>query len=520
MKISPASGAVPKAGQTTLADVLRGNKKEDDEAITSRREISTSRELGFNGSGNKPKIHLEFTPWYSGTRRFVGGPGPVGGGLVETVGMDSEKPDRWRRVVKVKLGKKRHRFALNCEETMQKFVAAGVTVLLLGSVPSGFAQQQRAEPFSAEGIPPVPLPDPPVEFDTAEGERIRVSVVTAGLTYPWGFEFLPDGSVLVTERLGTLRVIRDGALEPAPLAGVPEVYTEQALAGLMDVAIHPEFAQNRWVYLTYSKPTENGSAVALARGRLEGAVITEVRDLFVSNGDGAAAGAARLLFAPDGSLFMSLGGAFGGRRAAAQDPASHVGKMLRLNDDGTAHADNPLAGQAGAAEVYSLGHRNQMGVALHPDTGELWASEHAPQGGDEVNIILPGQNYGWPEVSYSGSSPIRVQRLTSQEARQVARRSDRMSRGPLQFQQEQLFIPHAACTSEDRFDGRVDRFDHTEADGMEAVGGDAVEMTTEERPEALHLREPLPAQRFHPADEEVPHAHRRLIGPEAVELFA
>ena len=284
---------------------------------------------------------------------------------------------------------------------MQRFVAAGVTVLLLGAVPSGFAQQQRAEPFSAEGIPPVPLPDPPVEFDTAEGERIRVSVVTAGLTYPWGFEFLPDGSVLVTERLGTLRVIRDGTLEPAPLAGVPEVYTEQALAGLMDVAIHPEFAQNRWVYLTYSKPTENGSAVALARGRLEGAVLTEVRDLFVSNGDGAAAGASRLLFAPDGSLFMSLGGAFGGRRAAAQDPASHVGKMLRLNDDGTAHADNPLARQAGAAEVYSLGHRNQMGVALHPDTGELWASEHAPQGGDEVNIILPGQNYGWPEVSYS-----------------------------------------------------------------------------------------------------------------------
>ena len=120
--------------------------------------------------------------------------------------------------------------------------------------------------------------------------------------------------------------------------------------------------------------------------------------------------------------------------------------------------------------------------------------------------------------SFYGSSPIRVQRLTSQEARQVARRSDRMSRGPLQFQQEQLFIPHAACTSEDRFDGRVDRFDHTEADGMEAVGGDAVEMTTEERPEALHLREPLPAQRFHPADEEVPHAHRRLIGPDTAVL--
>lgn len=273
-------------------------------------------------------------------------------------------------------------------------VLAGVvlTVQALGN-----AQQ----PFSAEGIPGVPLPDPPVEYDTAEGQRIRVSVVADGLTYPWGFAFLPDGRVLVTERLGTLRVIRDGVLDPTPLAGVPEVHTGQALAGMMDVAVHPAFAENRWVYLTYSKPTENGSVVALARGRLDGQVLTEVRDLFVSNGTGGP-GASRLVFAPDGALFMSLGGAFGGRRSEAQDPASHVGKMLRLRVDGSAPADNPFAGHADAqAEVYSLGHRNQMGVAIHPETGELWASEHAPQGGDEVNIIRPGQNYGWPEVSYS-----------------------------------------------------------------------------------------------------------------------
>jgi glucose/arabinose dehydrogenase len=279
---------------------------------------------------------------------------------------------------------------------------AVIAVLAIAQVPVLHAQQQAPEPFAASGIPVVPLPDPPVEFGTAEGQRIRVSVVSDGLTYPWGFAFLPDGSVLVTERLGTVRVIRDGVLQPAPLAGIPEVYTEQALAGLMDVAVHPDFAQNRWVYLTYSKPTETGSTVALARGRLDGTVLSEVRDLFVSNGDGAAAGASRLVFAPDGSLFMSLGGAFGGRRAAAQDPASHVGKMLRLRDDGTAPDDNPLADRDGArTEVFSLGHRNQMGVAIHPETGELWASEHAPQGGDEVNIIRPGQNYGWPEVSYS-----------------------------------------------------------------------------------------------------------------------
>lgn len=273
-------------------------------------------------------------------------------------------------------------------------VLAGV-VLAVQAV--GNAQQ----PFSAEGIPAVPLPNSPVEYDTAEGQRIRVSVVADGLTYPWGFSFLPDGRVLVTERLGTLRVIRDGVLDPVPLAGVPEVRTGQTLAGLMDVAVHPAFAENRWVYLTYSKPTENGSVVALARGRLDGQVLTEVRDLFVSNGNGPP-GASRLVFAPDGALFMSVGGALGGRRSEAQDPASHVGKMLRLRDDGSAPDDNPFAGHADAqAEVYSLGHRNQMGVAIQPETGELWASEHAPQEGDEVNIIRPGQNYGWPEVSYA-----------------------------------------------------------------------------------------------------------------------
>ena len=287
---------------------------------------------------------------------------------------------------------------------MHRFIAVlvGATLLVMLASYVLDAQQPDAEPFAAEGIPVVPLPDPPVEYGTAEGQRIRVSVVTDGLTYPWGFTFLPDGSVLVTERLGTLRVIRNGVLEPTPLSGVPEVYTGQALAGLMDVAVHPEFSDNRWVYLTYSKPTETGSTVALARGRLEGQVLSEVRDLFVSNGDGAAAGASRLLFAPDGTLFMTLGGAFGGRRPAAQDPASHVGKMLRLRDDGVAAEENPFVGQADAEpEVFSLGHRNQMGVAIHPDTGELWASEHAPQGGDEVNIIRPGQNYGWPVVSYS-----------------------------------------------------------------------------------------------------------------------
>ena len=274
-------------------------------------------------------------------------------------------------------------------------------LLALAACLGAHQDDPEPEPFTAEGIPAVPFPNGPLEYDTASGQRIRVVVVTEGLTYPWGLAFLPDGSLLVTERLGALRRIRNGALDPDLIAGVPEVFTESPLAGLMDVAVHPEFADNRLVYLTYSKPIEDGSRVALARGRFEGGALSEVRDLFVSEGT-TAGGAARLVFAPDGMLYMTVGGAFGGIRSHAQDAANHAGKILRLRDDGTAPEDNPFAGQEGLApEVFSLGHRNPMGVAIHPETGDLWASEHGVMGGDEVNVILRGRNYGWPDVSYS-----------------------------------------------------------------------------------------------------------------------
>ena len=278
---------------------------------------------------------------------------------------------------------------------------AAAATLALPAPPAAAGQEREPPPFAADGIPAAPLPDAPVVYDTAAGSRIRVSVVTAGLTYPWGLAFLPDGRVLVTERLGTLRQIRDGALDPAPIAGVPEVSTAAALAGLMDVAAHPRFAENRLVYLTYSKPAADGSTVALARGRLEDGALSGVRDVFVADA-AANGGASRVVFAPDGTLYLSVGGAFSGRRPLAQDPASHVGKVLRLRDDGAAPDDNPFADRPGhRPEVFSLGHRNPMGLAIHPETGELWASEHAPMGGDEVNRILPGRNYGWPVVSYS-----------------------------------------------------------------------------------------------------------------------
>ena len=279
-----------------------------------------------------------------------------------------------------------------------------VTTLVLLTPPTFGAQPRQQNVFAANGIPPVPLPDTPVVFDTAEGQRIRVVVVAKGLSHPWGLALLPNGNMLVTERSGSLRLIRDGVLDPTPIPGVPEVFTKVNLAGLMDVALHPQFSQNEFVYLTYSKPTESGATVALARGRFDGHALSEVRDLFVADADGRGTAASRVLFGPDGMLYMTLGGAINATSSgkSAQDPASHIGKLLRLRDDGSVPDDNPFVGQAGyKPEIYTLGHRNQLGLAFHPETGALWASENGPMGGDEVNIIVPGHNYGWPVVSYS-----------------------------------------------------------------------------------------------------------------------
>ena len=281
-------------------------------------------------------------------------------------------------------------------------MAVAVAVSIGMATPNLAAQQQGT--FAAEGIPAVPLPDVPVVFDTAEGQRIRVTVVTTGLSHPWGFTFLPDGDLLITERGGTLRRVRDGVLDPTPVAGLPEIFTGVNLAGLMDVAIHPQFTENGFVYLTYSKPTEDGATVALARGRLEEQALSEVRDIFVADADGRGIAASRILFGPDHEMYMTVGGAISATSdgQGAQDPASHVGKLLRLQDDGSARDDNPFVGRDGyKPELFSMGHRNQLGLAFHPDTGELWASENAPMGGDEVNIITAGKNYGWPIVSYS-----------------------------------------------------------------------------------------------------------------------
>ena len=255
------------------------------------------------------------------------------------------------------------------------------------------------------GLPAKPLGAGPFEFVTAEqGQKIRVSVVVRGLAHPWSLAFLPDGSMLVTERPGRLRVIRDGRLDPTPIAGVPTVRTD-GNGGLMDVALHPRFAENRLVYLTYTKPVENTRGTpSLARGRLDGATLTEVRDLVVPEAyDGNSGLNGRVVFGKDGMIYMSTGGNI---RDIAQNPASLRGKILRLRDDGSVPDDNPFAGRPGyRPEIFTIGHRNTLALIIHPDTGVIWNNENGPNGGDEINIIRPGANYGWPLVSFGRDYP-------------------------------------------------------------------------------------------------------------------
>lgn len=271
----------------------------------------------------------------------------------------------------------------------------GAILIAMSTATPAPAQQRAAAP--AIGLPHVALGDGPFVFDTAEQHKIRVVVVTKGLSHPWSLVFLPGGNMLVTERAGRLRIIRDGVLDPQPLAGVPKVNAVRN-AGLFDVALHPKFAENKLVYFTYSKPGEGGkSATTLARGRLEASGLVDVQDLFVSDWS-TVLGGSRIVFAPDGTIFMTTGAAFGN---LAQDTNSDYGKILHLRDDGSVPTDNPFVGRPGyKPEIYTLGHRDQLGLAFDPQTGALYNDENGPNGGDEMNVILPGRNYGWPLISF------------------------------------------------------------------------------------------------------------------------
>jgi glucose/arabinose dehydrogenase len=270
---------------------------------------------------------------------------------------------------------------------------------------AAWAQQQPQV-----GIAPVALTAGPYTFDTAEQHRIRVVVVARGLAHPFSLAFLPNGDALVTERGARLRLVRGAtgsspALAPEPVAGVPQQPSFRT-GGLHEVALHPQFATNRLVYFTFNKagdpvsggpPGQRQSAVALYRGRLDGASLANVEELFAGDWQNGASGS-RLAFGQDGLVYMTTGAPFDDQ---AQRSDTIYGKVLRPTAEGKVPQGNPFAGRSGArGEVFSLGHRDQLGLTVHPATGQVLNAEHGPNGGDEVNVILAGRNYGWPTVTF------------------------------------------------------------------------------------------------------------------------
>ena len=273
---------------------------------------------------------------------------------------------------------------------------------------SGFGQQNVPFdpkfhiPVAPQGLAHKPLPKLPMEFDTAEGMRIRVVAVTRQLEYPISMAFLPDGSILIPERYGQLRIVRNGKLDPKPVAGVPASFgtgesgSPGAVHGLQDIALHPKFEENHLVYLVYTKANDPKRSVAIARAHWDGQALVDCKDIF----NLGQASTSRIAFGADGMLYMVTTG------NDPQDPNTLGGKVLRLRDDGTVPDDNPFAGQPGhRPEVYTLGHRSSLGLTLHAASGEIWESENGPNGGDEINILKPGRNYGWPKVSYGRDYP-------------------------------------------------------------------------------------------------------------------
>jgi glucose/arabinose dehydrogenase len=234
----------------------------------------------------------------------------------------------------------------------------------------------------------------------------QVTTIAEGLENAWSMAFLPGGEMLVTERPGRLRVIKDGQLQDTAVAGLPDVHA-RGQGGLLDVVAHPDFATNRMLYLSYSKPQGGtASTTALIRGRYENGALTNVEEIFEAVSEGRGHYGSRIAFDGDGYLFFSVGD----RQASpsgdleahpAQDRSNHHGTINRIHEDGRIPADNPFVGEAGMQpSIWSYGHRNPQGLAFHPETGDLWANEHGPQGGDELNLIEPGKNYGWPVIGY------------------------------------------------------------------------------------------------------------------------
>ena len=323
--------------------------------------------------------------------------------------------------------------AFACRATAAKkaghYVRLGITVALAcGAAAIAVAQQPAQKKWSypvvrdQRGVIPPgpkvapynspPLGDGPFLFESYEQRKLRVSVVNKGLSHPWSIAFLPGGDILVTERVGRLRLIRNRVLQPNPVPGTPRVVSLGTMAGLMDIALHPRFAENKWIYISYHKPIGTGAgwdgkesplaSNSILRGRWDGTQLTDVEDIFVA--DDVDMEVSRLAFGQDGKLYMTIGGPGTGPHESLDRPQhgnDYAGKILRMNDDGSLPKDNPFVGKPEFKPyIYSMGHRNQLGLAINPYNGQVWSGEQGPNGGDEINVILPGKNYGWPVVSY------------------------------------------------------------------------------------------------------------------------
>jgi glucose/arabinose dehydrogenase len=258
--------------------------------------------------------------------------------------------------------------------------------------------------FALLATGPVAAEDTPTHFPDAkaapDADRVKVETLADGLDHPWGLAFLPDGRLLVTERPGRMRLVdRNGRLS-APLAGVPEVYA-QGQGGLLDVAVDPQFAQNRTIYFSFAEPGEGGAGTAVARAVLGAAGLEQLRVIYrqVPKVGGGAHFGSRLVFGRDGTLFVTQGDRYS-QRERAQDLSVTIGKVVRIRTDGSIPPDNPFVRREGARpEIWSYGHRNVQGATLGPD-GQLWTAEHGAQGGDEINHPQAGRNYGWPVITY------------------------------------------------------------------------------------------------------------------------
>jgi glucose/arabinose dehydrogenase len=285
--------------------------------------------------------------------------------------------------------------------TVPAVLCAGVAITVSAQQKVPFSM---GVPVAPTGIADQPLKEGPFTYHTAEQQDIRVSVFVKGLEYPYSIAFLPTGEMLVTERAGRLRVIRNGKLDPKPVEGGPPSRWSGksgaigAVHGYMTIAVHPRFNENHWIYFSYSKPPDGEKRPsAVARAVYKDGRLSDVKDIFVSD---EFRGAVTIAMTPDATLWVATGG------DNAQDPKALAGKVLRLKDDGSVPKDNPFVGKPDhRPEIFTLGHRSSMGLTVHPATKELWLAEMGPNGGDEINVLKAGKNYGWPLVSLGRTYP-------------------------------------------------------------------------------------------------------------------